>query len=219
MSTFNELYTLIGNRIGDPDHDEVDTGDASTMMSWINVVLSDITMLTDCLQKSGTITGDGAAESFVATLLPNLLHIISVTDKVNERVYLPVKRSEYQGYRNLLTPVLGGLYVYSLFGYSALGRKIYFLPVVPLAIDITVEYSETHTVIVDSTHSPAGILDQYDSMIVSGVERMYWNSSGDSERSQMAFDEYMGWVGRLAKELGINPEVEPEMSMLWRGKT
>ena len=56
----------------------------------------------------------------------------------------------------------------------------------------------------------------YDALIVAGVARLYFEASGDETRSQTAFSEYIDWVQRLAKEVGTNPEILPEMSSLYR---
>jgi len=225
MSSVASLATLIGLRISDPNHDELaaPTGATSPMLLWINMVVKEAVMLTDCLQAIDltNVKGDGSADGLAITNLTRPYHVQSVADRTNKRVYRPVTREEYSGYYNsIVGNSTDGQYVWNLFGYDAT-QKIYALPIVANNQALAVEYSQFHdTVLFDDT-SLLGLLDDMDQLIVEGVAVIYFGSMGDFENARMAFDGYMTWINKLAKEVGINPVINPEMSSLYRfiGKT
>ena len=66
MSSVSSLFTLFGYEIGDPNADEIasPTGATSQFIVWLNYVVQDICRLTDCLQGSMIVTGNGSSESF-----------------------------------------------------------------------------------------------------------------------------------------------------------
>lgn len=216
MSTVSALYSQIGDAINDPDGVEVDTGADSTMLRWINQVVHDAAILTDCLQNSGTVTGDGSAETHdISAYSPTLWRMLSVTDKTKGIVYLPVKRREYQGFRNsIVVNGISDMYVYNVFGQSE-ATQVYILPIVADITAITLEYSEIPATLLTSD-TPPGILGNYDRLIVSGVSAIYYQTNGDFEKYQTAFGEYFDWIKRLAGDVGTNPELLPEMSSLYR---
>jgi len=215
-ATVANLYTYIGDRINDPSGTEVDTGAASTMLEWINRVVGEAAQLTDCLQSSGTVTGDGTAEDFVVSGLTNMWRVISVTDKTNGIVYHPLDRSAYQSIRNsIVIDGVTGQYYYSVFGYDAANQKISLLPVVENSVNITIEHSEIPETLL-TTDTPPGLLAYYSELIVAGVAKIYFDASGDAERAEQEFQQYIMWINRLNKEVGINPEIKPEMSSLYR---
>ena len=229
MSALSTLYTLIGQNINDPDHDEVGTGAGSVMLGWINLVLDDTAKLTDCLQVTDTLTGNGSVESFAVTGLSevtdayDLWRILSVTDLTNGIVYIPVDRSDYYGYWiSLITNSAGGNYVWNLYGYDA-SRKVYILPIVANLTEITLDFSKKHPTLLDTKESdtPLGILNEYDNLVIHGVSTIYYASAGNMERAQYEFARYSDWMKRLSSEVGTNPEIEPSMSSLYRyiGKT
>ena len=208
------LYGLIGKRIGDPNHDEVPT--TTTMLGWINVVNNDAAILTDCFQASGSITGAANAESYSVSTLTGLIRILDVVDKTSGISYRPVSRTEYHGYRNnIVGNSLSGVYVYNLFGYDAAGRKIYILPTVVTDAVVTIEYSLVEDAIAD-TAAPQGLLANYAEIFIEGVAAIYFDASGDSQEADKAFGKYMMWINKLNGEVGINPSIKPEASLLWR---
>ena len=311
MSSFTDLGTLIGQRINDPNHNEIGVGANSVMEAFTNRVLDDASKLTDCLQHSGVVTGDGTVESFslptgnvsyieildysdlalsvitvtingtaytqtegtdwnrgasntaAATSLAAALngesgiiassngvvitvtadttktinslsttesatdividnakvwHILSVTDKTNGLVYLPADRREWQGIRNaIIVNSVTGMYYYNLFGYGS-GRLLHILPKVANNTNVTLEFSTTHPkmIYVDGTERPLGLLDEYDPLVIAGVAKIYYDANGDIERADQEFQQYIMEVNRLNREIGINPEIKPEMSSLYR---
>jgi hypothetical protein len=215
MSSTTLLYTDISRRILDPNNDEVSIGAGSVMLGWINDILDEAAKLTDCLQSSGTVTGTGSAENFVVSGLTNMWRILSVTDKTNGIVYLPIERRDWQGFRNSAkVNSVGGQYGWGLFGYGA-SRKIDILPIVANNVVITIEHSETHATLTTG-QSPSGILNDHDSLVIEGVAAIYYGTTGDTEKYQQAFSNYVDWVQRLGREVGTNPEIKPEMSSLYR---
>ena len=225
MSSLATLYTQIGLRINDPVTNSPATGDGDEVLAaqklvWINQVLQDTALLTDCLQKTGTVAGGGTETNIIADLVSSgatFSRILSVTDRTNGRIYQPITRREYQAaHKSIVTNSASGEFVYS--DFLKVNARLQVLPL-PSGT-LTVEFSELPATIVDASVDAAetlpGILNLYDSLIVSGVARLYFEASGDETRSQTAFSEYIDWVQRLAKEVGTNPEILPEMSSLYR---
>jgi len=218
MPTVGELYRDIGVAIGDPNNAKAKRWQ---LLTWINIVLQDAARMTDCLQTaSTTVTGDGTAESFDITtgddVLTRLHRIISVTDATNGVTYLPVKRRDWNAARiNIVTNSITDRHIYNLFGYDA-NMILSILPVVVTAVDITVEHSQLHATLTTVNSSPSGLLNDDPLIVIKGVERLYWDFVGDKEKSQLAFEEYMQRATLIAQEVGINPEIKPEMSQLFR---
>ena len=74
MSSLATLYTQIGLRINDPVTNSPATGDGDEVLAaqklvWINQVLQDTALLTDCLQKTGTVAGGGTETNIIADLV------------------------------------------------------------------------------------------------------------------------------------------------------
>ncbi len=198
-------------------------------------MLDDAAKMTDCLQKAGTLTGTGAAESFLLnttslgiTSNASLWHILNVSNPTTGVIYIPVlDRQEYQGYRNqIVTNSLStSFYIYNIFGYgTASNRKIYLLPYAPSGTNnITVEYSETHPAITytTGTETPSGLLNDYDALVIEGVAALYFQYVNDEENEREAFARYMDWVQRLGSEVGVTKPIQPQTSALFRfiGKT
>jgi hypothetical protein len=223
MSALSTLYTQIGIRINDPVTNSPATGDgdevlASQKLTWINEVIRDTAMLTDCIQKSSTVTGTGSAETYDISSKPTanatFWRMLSVSDQTNGIIYLPVKRRDYQAaYKSIVTNSVAGEFIYS--DFLKADSRLYILPIVSNAVAITIEFSELPAILGDGDALP-GIFNDYDSLIVAGVARLYFEAAGDEVRSQQIFSEYIDWVQRLAKEIGVNPEILPEMSSLYR---
>lgn len=221
MATLATLTTLIQQEIQDPNADEVTIGASSVMVSWINRVLADASKITDCLQNTGSVTGNGTLEAQVLptpTTGSTLWRILSATDRVNGIIYLPCTRREYQAfYGSIVTRSAGGGYYYNLFGFGT-ARKLNILPIVANNVVITVEFSETHPTLVYSagTETPSGLLGNYDELVIDGVCAIYYGTTGDERRHMVYFTKYMDQCKRLASEVGTNPEIKPEMSSLYR---
>lgn len=232
MATIANLDTMIAQAINDPNHDEVAAVSVagSDMLRWINQICYDASILTDCLQFTGTITADAtpteesfalpaatAASGQYGTVTPSTYwRTLNIIDRTNGRKYLPIPRDQYQDYYvAIISNGASGLYVYNIFGYGS-SRKIYILPI--LTGSVTVEFSETHPDIAYSagTETPRGILNQYDRLIVEGVKCLYYQSEDDEQQAQIAFTIYMDWIKRLTQEVGTNPSIDPEMSSIYR---
>lgn len=227
MATVATLSTRILQEINDPNGVELAAASAAAgneMMSWINQVCYDVSILTDCLQFTGTIAADATPteESFT---LPSAnsgctyWRTLNVIDRSNGRKYLPIPRDQYQDhYIAIVNNSASGLYVYNIFGYGS-ARRIYILPILsPNGTTLTIEFSETHPTITYSagTETPSGILNQYDRAIIEGVKTIYYQASYDNEKAQQSFAIYMDWIKRIAQEVGTNPSIDPEMSSLYR---
>lgn len=224
MATVSVLSQRILQAINDPNSDEVAAASAAAgndMMLWINRVCYDVSILTDCLQNTGTITGNGTLEAQVLptpTSGTTYWRTLSVTDRTNGIKYMAIPREQYQDhYIAIVKNSASGLYVYNLFGYGS-NRKMHVLPILGNGTALTVEFSETHPTITYSagTETPSGILAQYDTLIIEGVKTLYFQSCNDETNAQISFAAYMDWVKRLASEVGTNPVIDPEMSSLYR---
>lgn len=224
MATLDTLYTQIGLKINDPVTDSPANGDgdevtAAQKLVWINQVLQDVALLTDCLQYTGTIAG-GSTETNDISNMPSsgatFSRILSVTDRDNGIIYQPITRREYQAaHKSIVTNSAAGEFVYS--DFLKVNARLQVLPLP--AGTLTVEFSELPATVTDAgsgAETLPGILNLYDALVVAGVARLYFESGDDSARSQQAFSEYIDWVQRLAKEIGTNPEILPEMSSLYR---
>jgi len=155
-------------------------------------------------------------ESVPVSVFTRLWRILSLTDRANEIVYLPVERRAYQGfYNNIVGNSIGGMYVYNLFGFDS-GRQLYVLPILVVGNTLTLEYSQRPATILWNDTALPGLFDWYDNLVIEGIVAMYWAATGDFERYQHAFASYMDWVGKLAQEVGTNPVIKPEMSSLYR---
>jgi len=222
MSNLTTLYALIGDEIYDPGNVEVATGAASRMLRWINVVAKEAARLTDCLQTSDTFAGDSSAESFVVSALTRYWHTLNIIDKANDNQYEPVTREEYLDARgNIVVNSIGSRFIYNVFGYDAT-QKVYILPVVATGSTITIEHSQLHSDVTDAGSGAElllGQLNEEDPLIIKGVASLYWYAVGELERAQEAFQVYFARVQSLAREVGINPQIAPEMSQLYRGLT
>lgn len=157
------------------------------------------------------------ATSNMTISLGQVWRVIRVVDKTNKRVYRMVSRAEYQGYRNnIIGNSLSDVYVCNVFGYDA-NRKIYLLPLVANSTAITIETSCYPPTIVYTATSMPGLLNQNDSILLKGLASLYWSAVGDTAHAESVFKEYFERTKMLAMEVGINPEIKPEMSSLWRG--
>ncbi len=219
MSALVNLYRDIGREIGDPSNTKVLS---TELLVLINRVLDDATLLTDCLQETNTLAGTGSAFSFgtqggAGELPADVWRIITVADLANGYIYRPIKRREYPAaYISLVTNSIVGEYVYSMFGVDA-NRKIYVLPTPANSTTITVEHSVIHATVTDAgsgTETPAGRLDDYDRLIITGVASLHYASEDNYEKAERYADEYWSWVERLNNEVGVNPIISPEASAL-----
>ena len=209
--------------------------EASGALVYVYGVSDTVSTITSTANVLGlTIAGATvASESVVVTGMTGLWRIISVVDRTNGYVYRPITRREYQAaYISIVTNGASGEYVCSLFGHKVQPsgtdrRKLYLLPTVAASATITVEYSRTHPVIIytgsagDQVDEAQGILKDYETLLIEGMAVQYYQTTGDTEREQIAFQNYMGWLERLHSETGISPMIKPEMSSLYKfiGKT
>ncbi len=216
MATMANIDTYFSQRIDDPNHDEVDAISGSgDMLTWLNRVVDDAARVTDCLQSTESLSVN--AEATATSTLTNLLRIISVADRTTKLVYKSIAREEYAGYYDLIkNKSAGGIYVFSLFGYTTANLKLYVLPV-PSTKTLTIEHSEYPAVLTYGAGTrPPGLLDDYTTMIIEGMATLYYQTTGDTEREQAAFGTYVGWLQRLAGEVGTNPVIDGKMSSLYR---
>jgi len=220
MSSVASLATLIGLRIGDPNGDELiaPTGATDPMLLWIDMVVKDAAMMTDCLQVIDltNVVGDATSDGLSMATLTRPYHILSVSDRTSKVVYRSVNREDYQGYYNqIVGGSTAGMYVWNLFGYDT-NQKLYVLPIVANAQALAVEYSQFAETVAFNDDAMPGLLDDMDSLIVEGVATIYFHSEGDTENARTSFDNYIVWVKKLGAEIGVNPVINPEMSSLYR---